>query len=432
MSGRDGEIGTEELGVSVDGARLLSEVSLHVEKGEFVGVVGPNGAGKSTLLRAIARLVDATEGAVSIEGVPAAKLGPREIARRLAIVGQHAPATHGFTALEVVLTGRYPHLGRFNVESERDRQVALAAMARTATAQFADRTATSLSGGERQRVFIARGLAQQPHILLLDEPTASLDVFHQFAVMELARDLAESGVTVVAVIHDLEMAARYCTRLVLLDRGRVVASGAPTDVLTPTNLEAVFGLAASVFTDPVSGAPVIDFAPRPAAHGRQVLRVHVVGGCGRAAPLLRALRAAGHDITVGPLGEGDIDRLACQAVDVPFLPVPGFVPIDDATHERQRELVAAADCAVLCDIPFGTGNVRNLEALAEARRIISIEHGPFADRDFTGGTAERLFRALPVWERCPDERAAVAAIGRLADSNCGAADPDTSRMEAFV
>lgn len=431
-NGQAGEVGTAVLGVAAAGARLLDDVSIRIGKGEFVGIVGPNGAGKSTLLRVISRLMNATEGTVSIEGAPAGKLRARDIARTLAIVGQHAPDTHGFTALEVVLTGRYPHLGRFEVESETDRDFAVAAMERTATLRFADRSASSLSGGERQRVFVARGLAQQPRILLLDEPTASLDVFHQFAVMDLAREMAASGVTVVAVIHDLRMAARYCDRLVLLDHGRVAADGPPEAVLTPANLERVFGMVASVFTDPLSGGLMIDFAARPPERSGERLRIHVVGGYGQAAPLLRELRIAGHEVTAGPLGAGDIDRLGCQAVGVPFLPVPGFVPIDDETHERHIELVAAADCTVLCDIPFGMGNVRNLEALRGARNLLSIEAGPFVARDYTGGIAERIFSDLRISGRFTGPSDVIAAIEQLSGPGTEAAGHEAPREEAIV
>lgn len=413
-----GEIATTGLGFEIDGARLLADVSIHVGRGEFVGLIGPNGAGKSTLLRTLARLANATSGAITIEGDDSRKVSPREVARKLAFVAQHTPETHGFTALEIVLTGRYPHLGRFSIEGEVDRDIAYDAMARTSTAQFEGRITSSLSGGERQRVFLARGLAQQPRILLLDEPTASLDVLHQFAVMDLARELAREGVTLIAAIHDLAMAARYCDRLVLLQGGRVVANGAPQAVLTPANLGSVFGVTARVFTDPVSGRLAIDFDSAASVAGGGVRgRVHVVSGCGSGARVIRELVRAGFDVTVGPLGAGDIDRLACEPAGVPFLATPGFVPVDDDTHARHLELVRASDVVVVGDLPFGYGNLRNLEALHEARVVVSIESGPFAARDYTSGLATATFERLEIAARCEDAHAAVKAVATLIAAN---------------
>ncbi|MPZ12711.1 MAG: ATP-binding cassette domain-containing protein, partial [Kiloniellaceae bacterium] len=185
-------------------------------------------------------------GVVTVGDADLRELSPREVARRLALISQHAPETHGFTSLELVLTGRYPHLRRLEVEGEHDRDVAYEAMRRTKTEMFAQRSASTLSGGERQRVFIARGLAQQTPIVLLDEPTASLDVRHQLDMFELFRGLADAGFTAVVAVHDLDLAARYCDRLVMLDDGRVVADGTPEQVLTPALLSRVFGVSATV------------------------------------------------------------------------------------------------------------------------------------------------------------------------------------------
>jgi iron complex transport system ATP-binding protein len=210
-------------------------------------------------------LTRATRGQVLIEGLDASRMSARDTAQRLAFVTQHAPDTHGFSALEVVLTGRYPHLGRLEIEGECDRTIALQAMETTSVGEFAGRLTSSLSGGERQRVFLARGLAQEPRILLLDEPTASLDIRHQIAVLELARQVAAEGRAVVAAIHDLPMAARYCDRLVLLKGGHVIADGIPAEVLTPRNLAEAFGVHAMVFQNPVSGRLAIEFDALPKA-----------------------------------------------------------------------------------------------------------------------------------------------------------------------
>jgi iron complex transport system ATP-binding protein len=397
--------------MTIDGARLLEAVSLAAKGGELVGLIGPNGSGKSTLLRTMAAIARPTGGVVLLEGRALPGMGAREAAKTLAFVAQHAPDTHGFTGLEIVLTGRYPHLGRFAVEGAKDRSIAHDAMARTDTAEFGERIVATLSGGERQRLFLARGLAQQPRILLLDEPTASLDVAHQLAIFALLRELAAEGLTIVTAIHDLRMAARFCDRLVLLSHGRVLADGAPETVLSTANLAAAFHIAATVFRDPLTGRLAVDFdshEPHGAVGGGQ--RVHVVCGGGSGLTVLRTLVRSGYEVTAGPLGAGDIDRVACEALGVPYLATPGFAPIDDATHAAHLDLIAAADCVVVGEMPFGAGNLRNLDALRAATTLVVIESEPFARRDYTDGVASRAWAALRIDARSTTTDDLVAAI----------------------
>ena len=247
-------ISAHGLTYEVDAKRLLDGVSLHAGRGELVGLVGPNGAGKTTLLRALSGIVRCREGGVRLHGVDVDRLSTREVATSLALVPQIAPYTHGFNVIELVLMGRYPHLGPFQIEGSKDDRIARDAMRLTETEQFAGRTLDTLSGGERQRVFIARALTQQPRVLLLDEPTTNLDVLHQLKVLDLVRRLVDDGLTAIAAIHDLNMAARYCDRLVLLSVGRVLAEGTPGDVLTPETMATAFGVRAEVYRDPVTGA----------------------------------------------------------------------------------------------------------------------------------------------------------------------------------
>ncbi len=247
----------QALTFSVDARRLLDNVDLRSDSGQFVGLIGPNGAGKSTLLRAISRVLSVQDGAVTLEGSDLRSLGAREIASMLSLVPQIAPYTQGFTASELVLMGRYPHMGRFQVEGEADGAIARQAMHATETEAFADRTLDTLSGGERQRVFLARALAQQPRILLLDEPTANLDILHQLKILTLVRRLVDDGLTAVAAIHDLNLAARFCDRLVVLAEGRVLAEGSAAEVLTPETIEDAFGVRSEIHRDPATGALMV-------------------------------------------------------------------------------------------------------------------------------------------------------------------------------
>jgi iron complex transport system ATP-binding protein len=236
----------------------LRGLSLTLEPGAFVGVVGPNGSGKSTLVRLLAGYLRPRCGAVLLGGRALSRLSDRERARRIAVVQQDTPATFDFTALEVVLMGRSPHLPAFGVEGVRDRAIAHQAMQRTDTVAFAARPLGALSGGERQRVLLARALAQETPILLLDEPTAHLDLNFQIEALQLLRELhAERGATVLAVLHDLNLAALYCDHLVLLDKGRLAVEGPPAEVLTADRLAEVYGARVWCDVHPVTGKPYV-------------------------------------------------------------------------------------------------------------------------------------------------------------------------------
>lgn len=258
-------IEARDVGVSIDAARLLDGVDFSAEQGRFVGLIGPNGAGKSTLLRALASVLRFQDGAVSLFGRDLEALSSRRIAELLALLPQTPPYSQGFTAVELVLMGRYPHLGRFQVEGRHDERIARESMRLTETDAFLERSVDTLSGGERQRVFLARALAQQPQILLLDEPTSNLDILHQLKILTLVRRLVDDGLTAVTAIHDLNLAARFCDRLVLLEGGRVVADGEPEDVITPDMVELAFGVRSAVFRDPATGALAVSLIePVPA------------------------------------------------------------------------------------------------------------------------------------------------------------------------
>jgi len=232
---------------SVNGTPLVREVSFTFEPPGITGILGPNGAGKSTLLRLAAGLLSPTGGRVFLEGRPLDRVGRREIARHIALVPQDTHLEFPFTALEIVLMGRSPHLGRFQWPRRQDVEIAREAMERTDTLQFADRAVTELSGGERQRVLLARALASHSPFIFLDEPTANLDIEHVLHFMELARSLCgEEGTGMLMATHDLALAHRFCDRVLLLHQGRLVGDGTPAEVLSPEMIRTVFRVEAFV------------------------------------------------------------------------------------------------------------------------------------------------------------------------------------------
>lgn len=241
------------------GARaVLDRVTLTVTAGEIVGVIGPNGAGKSTLIRVITRVLPPRAGAVLLCGRDVATMRPAEVARYAAVVPQMASGPDGFTGAEFVLLGRTPHLRLLQSEGRYDHAVVRRAMALTGTLHLAGRSLARMSGGEMQRLLVARALAQEPRLLLLDEPTAHLDIAHQVAVFDLvaARTRAD-GLAVLAVVHDLTLAAQFCDRLLLLVSGRVMAEGPPADVLRPETLAAAYGGRVALLAHPETGGPVV-------------------------------------------------------------------------------------------------------------------------------------------------------------------------------
>jgi iron complex transport system ATP-binding protein len=236
---------------------VLRGVDFSLDAGEVVALVGPNGAGKSTLLHALLGLIPKNRGRVRVGGLAIETLQRRDIARRIAFVPQESRTDFAFTVRELVAMGRTPYLGRFRPERELDTAAVDHALEVTETRGFEGRIVAELSGGERQRVHLARAIAQTTDILLLDEPTANLDLEHQLEVLDLVRKLARTGKAAAVALHDLSLAARYADRLVVLADGRVVASGKPESVLTETLLSQWFHIRGRVHKDPEDGIVVI-------------------------------------------------------------------------------------------------------------------------------------------------------------------------------
>lgn len=251
------------MNIDVEGLRIayganvaLRDVSLRIASGEMVMLVGPNGSGKTTLLRGMSRLVRPERGRVLIGGEDIRRLPAREVARRLAILPQLPETANDLTVRELVWRGRYPHQGLLQRARAEDAWAVAWAMEATDTTRFAGRQLGSLSGGERQRAWIALALAQQPDVLLLDEPTSFLDVQHQVEIMRLLRRLNAEGMTIVTVLHDLLLAGRYGSRVIGIRDGCVAFDGPPVDVLTPALLEPVFSVPMVVVADPETGMPI--------------------------------------------------------------------------------------------------------------------------------------------------------------------------------
>ncbi|MGW1598949.1 ABC transporter ATP-binding protein [Streptomyces sp. NPDC002343] len=256
-------LSAENVTLAYDQRVIAEQLSVEIPDRSFTVIVGPNACGKSTLLRALSRMLKPSRGRVLLDGQAIQSMPAKKVARTLGLLPQSAVAPDGITVADLVGRGRYPHQGLLRQWSAEDERVVRESMRQTGVAELAERYVDELSGGQRQRVWIAMALAQQTPLLLLDEPTTYLDIQHQIDVLDLCAELhEEQGRTLVAVLHDLNHAARYATHLIALRDGKVIAEGAPGDIVTAELVEAVFGLRCQVIDDPETGTPLVVPAAR--------------------------------------------------------------------------------------------------------------------------------------------------------------------------
>ncbi len=245
-----------DISLGYDHQAILSNVNMKAMPGQIIGLVGPNGSGKSTLIKGMTRVIDLFSGHILIDGHDIKTIKRDELARLIATVPQNPVLPEAFTAFEVVLMGRTPHLGLLRYEGGKDLDITWQAMEATHTQFFAERRVSELSGGERQRLIIARALTQQPRVILLDEPTAHLDINHQVEILNLVKSLClEQSLTVIAALHDLNLAAQYCDWMVMLNGGKIYAEGTPANVLTAQNIKRVYGAEVCVYPHPINKLP---------------------------------------------------------------------------------------------------------------------------------------------------------------------------------
>ena len=260
---------------------ILTDVSFAVRQGEMVGLIGPNGAGKSTLLKTLRGLLEPLSGSVEIGGRETSKLSSREFARQVAYLQQNIEISFGYSAREIVMTGRYPHLHWLEKESDADALIVDACMAYTGVDDLTERPVHMMSGGQRQRVLLAKVLAQQTPLLFLDEPATGLDIFYQEEIFRFCRELCDRGNTVLMVVHELSLASRFCSRLMLVGEGRIISDGPPSAVMTSENLSRCYGVPVRVVQNPTTGSLEV-FTEPPPDNGRHALLLDTILGRGEA------------------------------------------------------------------------------------------------------------------------------------------------------
>jgi len=379
--------------------KVLEDVSLSVKGGDFVGILGPNGSGKTTLLKSISRSLKPHKGTILLNEADIYSLKSIDVAKQLAVVPQETNVGFSFAALDIVLMGRNPHMKRLQMESKTDMDVARKVMQLTNIWHLAERPINELSGGEKQRVIIARALAQEPTILLLDEPLTHLDIINQLEIMDLVKDLCvKEKLIVLAVFHDFNLAARYCNSAIMIKNGKIFAAGSLTEVLTSESIKNVFNVNAIVQEHLVTNSIfVIPLSPQKACQSRKC-SIHVISGAGTGTALMKVLLDEGYSVTSGVLNVLDTDFETAQFLKIPVTTEAPFSPITEKTHKANLAMISEASTVVLTSVPFGDGNLQNLEAaLVAVKRGIPtfvIEEVPIERRDFTGGKAKALLAEL--------------------------------------
>ena len=379
--------------------KILENVNLLVKEGDFVGIIGPNGSGKSTLLKSISRTLKPHKGTILLDNKDIYSIKSADLAKQMAVVPQDNTISFSFTALEVVLMGRNPHMTRFQMETEDDMAIARKAMDLTNTWHLAKRFVNELSGGERQRVIIARALAQKPKILLLDEPLTYLDIINQLEIMDLVKSLClKEGIIVMAAIHDLNLAARYCNTAILLNKGKIFSAGPLEEVLTSENIKSVFRVDAIVKKNLVTNSLYIIPLSPPKSSPLKNCAIHLICGAGTGTALMKILLEEGYSVSAGVLNVLDTDFETAQFLNIPVASEAPFSPTTEKTRKANLDMINKASTVVVTSVPFGNGNLQNLEASVEALKkglpVFVIDEVPIESRDFTKGQATALFESL--------------------------------------
>jgi iron complex transport system ATP-binding protein len=378
--------------------RIFTDLNFSLAEGEILGLIGPNSSGKTTLLKLADGLLTPRCGEVLLEGQNIRGIPRSQVARRVAVVPQEMDVPFSFSVKEIVLMGRAPYLGRFGWEKQKDLDVVHEGMALTDVAELEDRPFFELSQGEKQRVLMARALAQEPKVILLDEPTSHLDLNHQIEINELIRRLNnERNLTVLHISHDLNLAGEYCHRMVLLHKGSIFAMGNPSEVITEENIRRVYETTAMVEKNPLSGAPRVTpiGRARMEKNGRQKT-IHLICGEGSGVDSARRLLLRGYGVSLGVLNIGDTDHKIGKALGLAMALEEPFSSISSRALEENRELIEKADLVVVERFHVGKGNLANLQAALDAleigKRVIVL--GNNLEYDFTEGEAKEYFQRL--------------------------------------
>ena len=385
----------QDLEVAYGEKKIINGLNFSVNQGEFVGIIGPNGTGKSTLVKAITNIIQKSSGKIEIMGYDNTKISKKELAKHVAVVPQEFNIEYDFTNWDIVMMGRNPHTKRRNKKNFEDFEIVQEAMKLTNTWQFKDALFNELSGGERQRVIVARAIAQQTQIILLDEPTSHLDIHHQLEIMELIHKLKEDrGVTIVAILHDVNLATRFSDRLILMNNGKVLVEGNPDKVIQEEYLSQLYKMEMIIRENRIIGKrEIVPLRVIKEKVNEEDIKVHVLCGGGTGEAILEKFKSLGLKLSAGILNKGDSDWEVCKLLGIPVVEAPPFSGMTKEQGIFNLEMINKSDYVIVSKMPYGNGNLLNLEVLKEVKKPIYFIQN-YEQFDYTEGKATKIINEL--------------------------------------
>ncbi len=379
----------EGLTVKIESREVLRDVSFRVERGEIVSLLGPNGSGKSTMLRTIFGILKPLRGVILFDGKSMNSIS--ETSKVIGYLPQENPEI-GLRVLDVVLLGRTPHLSGIKRAKREDVEIALKALKDVGLDGFENRRFNELSGGEKQKVMIARVFAQNPRVMLLDEPTAHLDISAQIEVLEIVRRRVRDDCSALIAMHDINLATSFSDKILMIKNGRIAYAGTPDDVVTEETIRDVYGVEVIVKRH---GSRVY-IVPKKTV-SRNGVRVHVICGGGTGRDLIYMLNERGYTVSAGVLNALDSDWEAVVEIGGEVVSEAPFTEIGYEAHSKNLEIIERVDFVILTNLSIGRGNLKNLYAAkyaSELGKLIVIEKTPFECRNFAGNDAERIYKEI--------------------------------------
>lgn len=353
---------TERLSVGYNGEVLIRDICVAIQKGKILTLIGPNGAGKSTILKSITRHLQKISGAVYIGSQDSSRWSAKEMARRMAVVLTDRVRPELMTCREVVAMGRYPYTNLFGTLTPADKAAVDSALARVHGTEIADRDFLTLSDGQRQRILLARAICQEPEVIVLDEPTAYLDIRHKIELLDILREMAaDKGITVIMSLHEIDLAAKISDYLLCVKGDTISAFGPPEEILTGETTQKLYEIQHGAY-DPLFGSVELE-----KTEGKPEL--FVIGGCGTGIPCYRVLQKRQIPFAAGILYENDLDVPVAKALSSRAITVPPFCPIDDEARRRAWEIITACKGVIDTGAPTGPFNEANRRLLLDAQRL---------------------------------------------------------------
>ncbi|MEM2842905.1 MAG: ABC transporter ATP-binding protein [Candidatus Bathyarchaeia archaeon] len=391
----------EGIHFSYKSTKVLENLTAKIEGGNFVGLLGPNGSGKTTLLKCLSGILKPKMGLIFFDGKSLEIFSGSDLAKNFSIVFTNAIDTPQMEVFDIIATARHPWTGWLGSLSLRDINIINEALEILNIKDFVARRFNELSDGQKQKVLIARAVAQEAKVLLLDEPAAHLDIKHQIEVLNIIKKITkEKNLITIGALHDINLAAFFCDSIILLNKGKITSIGSVESVLTSKNIEKVFNIKVIVKKHPITGSPYIMPICSPELKTVQPknITVHIVCGGGTGASLMKMLLEYGCRVTAGVLNVLDSDYEEASMLGIEVVSEAPFSPITNDSYEANLRKMNEADIIILTNVPFGYGNIKNLEACVTALKkdatIIVIEETNIEKRDFTGGEAQALYNEL--------------------------------------